>query len=46
VVGARIRPGVDLRNADERPSFGDALRGIAGVDNELYAPRAHSQSAS
>jgi hypothetical protein len=46
VIGARIRPGVDLSDADERRSIGDALRVLTGVDNELYAPRPSSQSAS
>jgi len=37
-VGARIRPGTDLVTDAGQPSFRDALRAVAGVDNELYAP--------
>jgi hypothetical protein len=37
-VGARIRPGSDLPGAAEPRSFRGALRVVAGVDNELYAP--------
>jgi hypothetical protein len=45
-LGARIRPGTDLPETPEHGSFGGALRALAGVDNELYAPRAPVQPAS
>jgi len=41
-VGARVRPGADAAAELEQASFGDALRALAGVDNELYAPRGAS----
>jgi Methylamine utilisation protein MauE len=44
-VGARIRPGSELPNPVEHRSLGDALRLVAGVDNELYAPRAPAPRA-
>jgi hypothetical protein len=37
-AGARIRPGADSPDAAEQPSLGAALRALAGVDSELYAP--------
>jgi hypothetical protein len=45
-VGARLRPGKEPADAAERRSFAGTLRDVAGIDNELYAPRASSQSAS
>jgi hypothetical protein len=39
-TGARVRPGAELSRPTEPRSLGSALRGIAGVDSELYAPRA------
>lgn len=45
IVGARVRPGSDLTDAAGPRSFGDAFRLVAGVDNELYAPRAPAQPA-
>ena len=45
-VGARIRPGTDPAETSEHRSFGGALRAVAGVDNELYAPRAPARPAS
>jgi hypothetical protein len=44
-VGARLRPGADVLKAEPR-SVAGAVRGLTGVDSELYAPRASSQSAS
>jgi hypothetical protein len=44
-AGARIRPGTELPEAAGRQSFGDALRVLAGVDNELYAPHPPAQPA-
>jgi hypothetical protein len=37
-VGATLRPGTELRPVGEPQSFSGALRELAGVDNELYAP--------
>jgi hypothetical protein len=45
-VGARIRPGIDPPDTAARQSFGDALRALAGVDNELYAPHAPARSST
>ena len=38
-VGAGIRPGTEPADVAEQESFASALRAVAGVDNELYAPR-------
>jgi hypothetical protein len=45
-IGARIRPGTEMPRAGEGSSLGGALRALAGVDNELYAPRPPAHHAS
>jgi hypothetical protein len=38
-AGAALRPGTELRPTGVRQSFAGAVRELAGVDNELYAPQ-------
>jgi hypothetical protein len=42
-VGVRLRPGTDLPQPPEPRSLGDALRVLAGVDNDLYAPKTNAR---